>query len=129
MSQTTPTDQWLVSFGDVSVSRQWLAVSGRTVPLRGTTFEVADRTHLSSRIPTWAVVVAIVGFFVIFVLSLLFLLVRENVVAGQIDITVRNDEAGVHHTTPFRIMSSGDAADLHARVNYARQLVADALTA
>ena len=120
---TANTDHWLVSFGDISVSRHWLAVPGHTVPLSGTTFEVADRTFVTTRTPTWAVVVAIVGFFLIFILSLLFLLVRENVVSGQIDVTVRNDAAGLNYSTPFRVLGDGDAADLHARVNYARQLV------
>jgi uncharacterized paraquat-inducible protein A len=46
--------------------------SGSACPRCGSTFTQAGG------IPTWAVVVTVVGFFIVCVLSLLFLLIRED---------------------------------------------------
>lgn len=121
-----PAGTWLVQFGDIAVGREWLSTPAGVAPLKGTVISFVDRTVPVTKIPTWAVIVAIVGFFVIFLLSLLFLLVKETVPAGAIDVTVRNEETGSIHTTSLPIASIADRADLYARVGYAQQLAAAA---
>lgn len=132
MSDATPApapataDEWIVRIGDIGVSRNFIATPAGVTPLRGTTFSIVDRTVIVQRTPTWAIVVAIVGFFVVFVLSLLFLLVKETVPAGTLEVTARNPETGVAHTTVLGIRGGGDVADAYARVNTAQQLAAGA---
>lgn len=128
MSADTPgvADEWVVRFGDIGVSRNFLSTPSGISALKGTTFSIVDRTVAAQRIPTWAVIAAIVGFFVIFVLSLLFLLVKETAPAGTVEVTAANPETGVRHTTSLAITSSGDIADAYARVNAAQQLAASA---
>lgn len=55
---------------------------------------VRDETVMVSKIPTWAVVLSIVGFFILTIFSLLFLLVKENVPAGgvRVIVTARNGQ-------------------------------------
>ena len=119
-----PVDPWLVQFGDVSVSRHWVGSPAGNHPLAGTTFTVTDLSRVESQTPTWAVVAAIVGFFFVFLFSLFFLLVKENRVTGQLNVTVQNGT--YFHVTQVPVVGPGAIADLHARVNYARQLTAAA---
>lgn len=122
---TAPADEWLVRFGDVAVSRHWVSTPAGVAPLRGVTFTLVDRTVPVTKIPTWVVVVAVVGFFVVFILSLLFLLVKETAPKGMIDVVVtRGDSTST--TTTLVITSLGDRADLYARVASAQQLAAAA---
>jgi hypothetical protein len=119
-------DQWIVRIGDIGVSRNFLSTPAGVTGLRGTTFSVVDRTSVTSKTPTWAIVVAIAGFFVIFLFSLLFLLVKETAPTGHLELTVSNPETGVTHTTILGIRGGGDIADAYARINQAQQLAATA---
>ncbi|TXK19362.1 hypothetical protein [Homoserinibacter sp. GY 40078] len=114
-------DQWLVQIGDVSVSRHWVGTPAGTVPLRGSAFAVTDLTRTETRTPTWAIVLAVIGA-LFFLLGLLFLLVRESYVSGQLNVSVQN--GSLFHVTQIPVTSQTQIADIHARVNYARQLAA-----
>ncbi|TPW76093.1 hypothetical protein [Schumannella soli] len=124
MSQLTPDphDPVLVVAGDIQVSSQWIFTPSGTVPLRGANIVATDYSRVEQRIPTWAIVVAIVGFFVITLFSLLFLLVKEQRVVGYVQITVQ--APGFAHVCDVPVTHPGTGADLHGRVMYARQLAA-----
>ena len=124
--RTTAPDEWIVRIGDFGVSRNFLATPAGVTPLRGTTFSIVDRTAFVSRTPTWAVVVAIVGFFVIFLFSLLFLLVKEAGPVGGLEVRATNPATGLDHVVVLPVRGSGDVADAYARVNAAQQLAAAA---
>jgi hypothetical protein len=81
--------------GDIEVTRTALRTPVGDVPLGAATVRVVD--ELLVRTPTWAVIAAIVGFFVAPVVSLLFLLARESVPAGTARVTVEG--AFVRHET------------------------------
>jgi hypothetical protein len=76
----------LARIGDVDVTATTIRTPAGEIPLAGATVEVVDERVV--RTPTWAVVCAIVGFFVVPVLSLLFLLVRESVPTGDARVTI-----------------------------------------
>jgi hypothetical protein len=81
--------------GDIGVTRTALRTPAGDVPLGAATVRVVDEVLV--RTPTWAVIAAILGFFVVPVVSLLFLLARESVPAGTARVTVEG--AGVRHET------------------------------
>jgi hypothetical protein len=105
------TGETLARIGDIEMTATTIRTAAGEIPLAGATITlVEDRVR---RTPTWAVVCAIVGFFVVPVLSLLFLLVRETVATGSVRVIV--DGGGLHHETVV-----SDAAE----VDLARSLAA-----
>ncbi|HEV7898600.1 MAG TPA: hypothetical protein VGP31_12220 [Planosporangium sp.] len=81
--------------GDVGVTTTALRTPAGVIPLAGATVEVIREQVV--RTPTWAVFCAIVGFFVVPVVSLLFLLVKETAEVGP--TLVRVAGGGVRHET------------------------------
>jgi hypothetical protein len=76
----------LAHIGDIDVTATTMRMPAGEVPLSGATVEVTDRQVV--RTPTWAVICAIVGFFVVPVVSLLFLLFRESAPTGEVLVTI-----------------------------------------
>ena len=126
MSEIVPAgtpDPILTSIGDIAFSTHWLVTPVGTKPLRGTQILVTDFSRTERKTPGWAIVVAIVlAFFAL--LGLLFLLVKENVTVGSVQVTVHND--GLAHATQVFVRSSYEVAEIQQRANYARQLIASA---
>ncbi len=126
MSEIVPAgtpDPILTSIGDIAFSTHWLVTPVGTKPLRGTQILVTDFSRTERKTPGWAIVVAIVlAFFAL--LGLLFLLVKENVTVGSVQVTVHND--GLAHATQLFVRSPYEVAEIQQRANYARQLIASA---
>jgi hypothetical protein len=70
--------------------------------------------------PAWAIVVALLGFFVICALSLLLLLVKETRVEGTIQITVVFGDR--FFTTQVPVRSRSDVVRIHQQFHYVRSL-------
>jgi hypothetical protein len=70
-------------------------------------------------IPTWAIVCAVVFFFLC-LLGLLFLLAKEERTTGHMQVTVQ--APGFFHMTYVPVTSPMQANDVAGRVNYARAL-------
>jgi hypothetical protein len=113
--------QVLVTVGDISCTQNEVIMPNGRAPLRGTTWTVANQTSVTTKIPTWAIVVAIVGLLVICLFSLLFLLVKERTVQGVVQVTVQGP--GLLHTTSIPVTSEVQVREVESRVNYVRGLV------
>lgn len=126
MSDLQPTspaavpEQALVVIGDITISKSWLVTPVGSRPLAGTQIFVTDFSRTETKIPTWAIVLAIIGAF-FFLLGLLFLLARETVTTGSLQVSVQKD--GLVFATQIPAANAQVAQDVHARVNYARQLI------
>ncbi|MGX9295812.1 hypothetical protein [Tsukamurella paurometabola] len=72
-------------------------------------------------IPTWAIVLAIVGAFVVCLFSLFFLLAKEDRTQGFVQVSVIGPE-GRSYTTSVPVYSPFAVKDIYDRVNYARNL-------
>ncbi|MCL2849204.1 MAG: hypothetical protein FWE61_04040 [Micrococcales bacterium] len=81
-----------LQIGDIQVRDGMVLTPVGACPLRGSRWTMIDHTRIDRRTPTWAVVMSIVGFFCLTVLSLLFLLAKEQVVSGFVEVVVSNDE-------------------------------------
>lgn len=110
-------EQTLVTIGDIAVTPSWVITPSGAAPIGQATFTVTDMSHTTREIPTWAIVCAVVFFFVCF-LGLLFLLAKEDRTAGSVQVVVQ--APGLLHVTQIPVWSWEQLQDANARVNYAR---------
>ncbi|MBN2622182.1 MAG: hypothetical protein JXA83_02380 [Acidimicrobiales bacterium] len=113
--------QPLVTIGDVAVSQTEYATPAGTFPLARTQWIVQENVHTTQGIPTYAIVLAVL-FFLVCLLGLLFLLVKEERTAGYVQVTVQGH--GTFHATQIPVHDRMQVGDIHQRVNYVRSLVA-----
>jgi hypothetical protein len=113
----------LVTIGDISVTSTTVYTPSGSRPLTEVSWTFTDMSMTSQAIPTWAIVCAIVFFFLCF-LGLLFLLAKENKTTGGVQVTVHGP--GFVHTSTIPVYSVAQVADINARVNYVRTLTASA---
>ena len=113
----------LVQIGDVVFSKSWVVTPVGARPIQGTQLFVTDLSRTESKIPTWAIVLAVIlAFF--FLLGLLFLLARETRTVGYLQVTVQNGD--LVYATQIPAPNPYVAQDINGRVTYARQLIAAA---
>ena len=115
------TEPVLVTIGDISVTGSWVFFPSGTRPLSEISWTVTDGSVTTTSIPAWAIVCAIIGFF-LFLIGLLFLLVKETTTRGAMQVAVFGP--GFVHTTNIPVTSQAQVTDINARVNYARMLAA-----
>ena len=115
------TEPVLVTIGDISVTASRVFTPSGTRPLGEVSWTVTDGSVTTTSIPVWAIVCAIIGFF-LFLLGLLFLLVKETTTKGAMQVTVLCP--GFVHTTSIPVTSQAQVTDINARVNHARLLAA-----
>ncbi|MET9515955.1 hypothetical protein [Streptomyces sp. NPDC002994] len=111
----------LLSIGDITVMTDCIVTPSGTMPLKGAVWTVTDMSRTEERMPTAAVVLAIV-FFVFCLLGLLFLLMKEKVTTGYIQVTVTS--GGRHHSTVVPALGPHTFHMVMGQVNYARSLSA-----
>jgi hypothetical protein len=112
----------IVQIGEIAVTSTVVRTPAGDIPLAGSTWTVADYWHNEQKIPTWAIVCAIVGFCVLTVFSLFFLLAKETVYRGTAQITVTNGTR--QYVARIPVTDQFQVAHLHQQVNYVRSLAA-----
>jgi hypothetical protein len=125
MYQPTGDDPVLFTIGDVAVTRTSVILPHGRYPLRGTTWTVNNQTYMSSSTPSWAIVLAIVGFFFFCVFSLLFLIAKEQRVHGFIEVHVLGAN-GLHHVTRIAALDAFTWNWVQQQVGQAQALAAAA---
>lgn len=109
----------LFNIGDIAVSQNYITVPQGQFPIRGTSWTIQDNTQVTEGISTVGLILAIVGFFLVCILSLLFLLMKEKKVTGSVTVTVTG--AGLFHTVQLPANSGAWANQMVAQ---ARSLAA-----
>jgi hypothetical protein len=112
----------LVTIGDVACTQTELLTPNGVYPLAGTSWIVTNNTTTREKIPTYAIVLAIV-FALLCLVGLLFLLVKERTIEGTMQVSVQSPE--VYYATQIPITAPQQVVDIEQRVNYARGLVRD----
>lgn len=110
----------LVQIGEIAVTSSTVFTPAGQIPLHGSTWQMADYWQSEQRTPRWAIVAAIVGFCVLTVLSLLFLLIKETVHRGTVQVTISN--GGWLYVARIPVTNQYEVQQIHQRVNYARSL-------
>jgi hypothetical protein len=114
-------DEVVVQVGSIAAGMRWLHLPGGPVPLRGTSWTVRDQVHTTTQIPSYAIVLAVI-FSVVFLLGLLFLLIKETTVEGVVQVGVEGD--GFSYGTQVPVASYEEVHDVHHRVKAIRHLAA-----
>jgi hypothetical protein len=118
-----PAVQVIAVLGDITVTPYEVITPAGSFPLAGSEWTLEDRTQVERVTPPWAVVTAVAAFPVVCVLSLLFLIVKEDEVRGDLQITVRSNE--IRHSASIRVGSVAQAHQVHQYFNYVRSLASD----
>ncbi|KUP96659.1 hypothetical protein [Thermobifida cellulosilytica] len=113
-------EQPIAVIGDITVTQNTVVTPGGSFPLRGSMWAINDMTTVQQGIPTWATVLAVLGFFLVCALSLLLLLVKETTVTGTIQVTVTYGDR--FYTTQVPVRSPADITRTHQQFNYVRSL-------
>jgi hypothetical protein len=119
--ESYPSGEVLVTVGDISCTQTEVILPTGRSALRGTTWIVTNQTTVSEKIPTWAIVMAVVGALAC-LLGLLFLLVKERTVQGFMQVSVQGPS--LYYATQIPVKNEAQIKDIDARANYIRSLVA-----
>ncbi|GIF00356.1 hypothetical protein [Paractinoplanes rishiriensis] len=112
----------IVQIAEISVTSTTVHTPAGDIPLAGSQWQVNDYWISQQRIPRWAIAAAIVGFCVLTVFSLLFLLIKESVMQGTVQVTVTNGTRQYVARIPARDQSV--VTTINQQVNYVRMLAA-----
>jgi hypothetical protein len=113
-------EQPLCQIGEIMVTTGTVHTPVGGCPLRGSQWHSQDQWMATQKTPTWAIVLAIVGFCVLTVFSLFFLLAKETVVNGVVQVTVMNGPFTYAARVP--VYSPAQAQHVHNQVNYVRAM-------
>ncbi|MEV6326574.1 hypothetical protein [Streptomyces sp. NPDC051909] len=109
----------LVSLGDITVVGDQIITPAGNMPLRGAVWNATDMSRTEEKMPTVAVVLAVI-FFLFCLLGLLFLLMKEKKTTGFIQVTVTS--GGRHHSTMIPATGPDSFQWVMGQLNYARSL-------
>jgi hypothetical protein len=112
----------IVQIGEIGVTSTVVHTPAGDIPLAGSTWQVSDYWQSEQRIPKWAVVAAILGFCLLTVFSLLFLLVKETVARGTVQVTVTNRTQ--QYVARIPVTDQSQVTYVNQQVNYVRSLAA-----
>ena len=109
----------LTTIGDIAVTERTVITPAGTFPIAGTTWTLAPQTQEQTRIPGYAIVLAIV-FALACLIGLLFLLIKEKTVSGYVQVSVQGP--GLYHSTHIQVSSYAQVQAIQQHVDYARTL-------
>jgi hypothetical protein len=108
--------------GDVEVTSSLIRTPAGQIALRGSQWTVTDQWVAEQKIPQWAIIAAIVGFCLLTVFSLLFLLAKETVYRGAVIVTINN--GAQQYVARIPVVSQQQVQQIYGQVNYVRSLAA-----
>lgn len=111
----------MLSIGDITVMSESIVTPSGTMPLKGAVWTATDMSRTEEKIPTHAVVLAII-FALFCLIGLLFLLMKEKRTTGFIQVTVVS--GGRHHSTMIPAMGPHTFPAVMGQLNQARSLSA-----
>ncbi|MET7572653.1 hypothetical protein ABZT04_29750 [Streptomyces sp. NPDC005492] len=117
--QQPPLGGPMFTLGDIAVNGDTIVSPAGPMPLRGAIWTATDMSRTEERIPPYAIVLAIVFFLLCFV-GLLFLLMKERVTTGFVQVSVNS--GGRHHSTMVPVQSRDQVFHILNQVSYAQSI-------
>ncbi|WP_435596914.1 hypothetical protein [Streptomyces anulatus] len=111
----------VLSIGDITVMSDAIVTPSGSMPLKGAVWTATDMSRTEEKIPTHAVVLAIV-FALFCLIGLLFLLMKEKRTTGFVQVTVTS--GGRHHSTMIPAMGPHTFPAVMGQLNQARSMSA-----
>jgi hypothetical protein len=108
--------------GEISVTPRTIRTPTGDIPLAESTWQVSDFWQTEQKTPTWAIVATVLGFCVLTVFSLLFLLVKQTVYKGTVQVTVTN--GAQQYVARIPVATQEQVQQINHQVNYVRSLAA-----
>jgi hypothetical protein len=118
-----PAPAFVLTIGDIGVTSTQVVTPNGTAALAGSQWIVTDRTYTTTKIPTWAIVMAVL-FALVCLLGLLFLLAKETVTTGYVEVTLHSES--LVHMTQVPVTGPNDVAWYRQQVAHAQSLAAQA---
>jgi hypothetical protein len=117
---------FLLTIGDIGITADSIVTANGNAPLAGSQWIFTDRTNSEQKIPSWAIVMAII-FTLACLIGLFFLLVKETRITGYAEVSVRS--GSLVHMTQLPVRNEGDIARYRGMVAQAQSLAASAAAA
>lgn len=121
--QPTAPQPFVLTIGDIGVTGSVIVTPNGNAPLRGSQWIVTDQSVTQQKIPTWAIVCAII-FALFCLLGLFFLLAKEEVTTGYANVQVHSGD--LLHSVQIPVSSPQQVMNLRALVAQAQTLAARA---
>jgi len=121
--QDGPVEPVVLTIGDIGVTQHWVVTPNGTAPLRGSQWIVNDQTYTTTKIPTWAIICAIIFAFAC-LLGLLMLLVKETVTTGYVQVNVRSGD--LLHATQLPVSQPFQVGQIRSMVAQVQSMAAAA---
>jgi len=112
----------IAQIGEIQVTSTTVRTPAGEFALKGSQWTVTDQWTAEQKIPTWAIVLAIVCFFCVGPFSLLFLLAKETSHTGVVLVQVRSDP--YHYVSRIPVNNQTYVQHVYQQVNYMRSLAA-----
>jgi hypothetical protein len=116
----------ILTIGDIGITRNKVITPNGTGSLADSQWILSDMSRTESKIPTTAVILAIV-FAIFCLIGLLFLLMRETTTTGYAEVSVHS--GNLYHKVQIPIKSKGDVDRIRELVTKAQSLAAQARAA
>lgn len=115
-----PPEELLTQIGELGVTASTVHTPAGPIPLRGSQWMIMDGWTSERKIPSWAIALAVVLFFCVGPLSLLFLLVKEQLFGGHVQVSVTN--GGQQYVAYIPVHGLAQVQYVHQQVAYVRSL-------
>jgi hypothetical protein len=114
---------FLLTIGDIGVTPSLVVTPNGNAPLAGSQWIAMDMSRTEKRIPSWAIVLAVVLAFACLI-GLLFLLVKEETTTGYVEVSVRSGD--LYHRTQIPVFDQTQIGQVRQLVGQAQTLAAQA---
>lgn len=122
-AMSSATGVYLVTIGDIGITADTIVTPNGTGPLAGSQWIFTDRTQTEQKIPSYAIILAIV-FALACLIGLLFLLIKETRITGYAEVSVKS--GNLSHMTQLPVNNANDVARWRGMVSQAQSLAAQA---
>jgi len=122
-SPPRPAPGFILTIGDIGITQDTVVTPNGNARLAGSQWLVIDRTTQETKIPAWAIVLAII-FTLLCLVGLFFLLVKETTVTGYVEVSVRS--GNLVHMTQLPVRTQYDVNNYRQMVSQAQTLAAQA---
>jgi hypothetical protein len=118
VSMAAPTG-YVLTIGDIGLTPSTVFTPNGNAPLSGSQWIAMDMSRTERKIPTWAIVMAII-FALVCLVGLFFLLVKEEQTTGYVEVSVR--KGNLYHRTQVPVSSLMQVQQVRQLVNQAQAL-------
>jgi len=115
-----PPELILIILGEITVTSESVITPNGNIPLGQAQWLFDDASTVQTKMPAYAIVLAVVLSLLICILSMLFLLIKETTVSGYVNVIVQG--GGVFFKTQIPVSNKHTIGTIKARFDQAQRL-------